>query len=277
MLRLESQLQLSKSDLIRLRVKEWIKSGDDLIPDEVKDLLKRPIDPKFFKVFTRRIVERYKEGTLSLHFHFRDTLIKNAEFLREVERDADVPEYCAIAQFAVSEHHSDDVMIPIRTKETRAICDNSDHIQFPVFIDVMECVEESQRVIPTLVRLQPFDQCRSFFVNTIEASASKRVFEAVIGDRDWELIRASRFALVGDSELPHEMIESRSDIEQEIACDSTEFGRHFGGDIDAQDRYLLIKVFLGQDYALAFSITGGNRESLLKMFICPVDLVANSY
>ena len=57
------------SNRIRDLVEEWLKSGNDAVPDALKNLLEHD---RYCQVHSRRILERYKSGSLDLHFAFEE-------------------------------------------------------------------------------------------------------------------------------------------------------------------------------------------------------------
>src|ERR1019366_5866062 len=115
--------QLSRSDQIRQSVKEWLKTGDDLLPDELKDLRQHNFNPQRLQFVSRRIVERYKDGSLSLHFHIQESFPKACESFPPpgvgqklgVIQGHHGAEYCAVAQFLPTNEHADERVIVATT------------------------------------------------------------------------------------------------------------------------------------------------------------------
>src|ERR1035437_8963918 len=124
--------QLSRPDQIRQSVKEWLKTGDNFVPDKIKNLLQHRIDPPRFQLVGSRFVERYKDGSLSLHFHIKESLPKACEsFLTTsvaekfgiIQRHHGA-KYCAVAQFLPTDEHAEERVIVATTPVNKSIaCD----------------------------------------------------------------------------------------------------------------------------------------------------------
>jgi hypothetical protein len=60
-----------RSEAIRNSVKEWLKSGNHIIPHELENLLQYHVDPSIREFLSPRIVKRYKEGALAVQLRTR--------------------------------------------------------------------------------------------------------------------------------------------------------------------------------------------------------------
>lgn len=151
---------------VRELVKKWLESLENGIPHELEDALQHSIDAMRFETLSRRIVERYKNGSLSLHFHLFKTLHKG-----EVETQPNVAELCTVAQFIMPHEHGEDGVLPVLPFKFDGTSDASSEMETFVFVDVVEIIERSKRILPTMVRLQPLDQCHRLFGNTFKSTA----------------------------------------------------------------------------------------------------------
>jgi hypothetical protein len=84
--------------------KEWIKTGENCLPEELRNIFENPINSEGFQFFSRRILERDKNGCLPLHSHISESFSKSG-IVGMIQGDAEVSEHCAVAQFLVSEKH----------------------------------------------------------------------------------------------------------------------------------------------------------------------------
>ena len=131
--------QMSRPEQIRQSVKEWLKTGDNCVPDKLKDLLQYRIDPPRLQLVGGRFVERYEDGSLTLHLH----LSKPVSHGGGIERHRDVPVYCAVSQFGISDdhfHHGTLTALPFGDGITR---DSGSQVECPVLVDVVKFVEDS--------------------------------------------------------------------------------------------------------------------------------------
>jgi hypothetical protein len=259
---LVANTELGKSDLIRRSVKEWIEGGDDLVPDEIKDLLYHSVNPKIFKMLSRRIVERYKDGTLSIHLH-----------IRKVGKQMDGQTYgeiCSIAQVLVSQDHvdmHDTTPLPL---QIGVVGDNGGDVETLVLVDVMELVENSERAIPCCVRLQSLDQCNRVCADAAQTLRLNLVGKISLVSRDRKLIACTRnIGGIGDHELPHKVVKDGAHVEQKISHDRTNLGRSFGLQADSQTKVLAIKVYHGDDFAMPARDSPDHLEYLVQMLLRP--------
>jgi hypothetical protein len=137
--------QEQKSERIRQLVKEWLKSGQRSLSEEIKNLLQNYDNPSILR---KHILERYKHGSLSVHVHIF------VDAIRLVSQD-----YCAICHFS-----ADDIDMQTKTLEINCVSEDGGHVQSSVLIDVCEFRENPQGVqiaerLPTMIRLQGIDEC----------------------------------------------------------------------------------------------------------------------
>jgi hypothetical protein len=150
-------------------IKKWLESGNNVISHELENLLQHGFDSETFEVFSRRTAERYKDGSLSLSFHFHVTLPKTSERLvsekfeqcRIVQRNSNIAEYCAIADFLSADEHFEERSIPTGPINESVARNGGDQIQSLVLISFVQCGQGQKSLIPSMIRLQTLDECRS--------------------------------------------------------------------------------------------------------------------
>src|SRR5450759_3128629 len=160
------------AERIRSLVEEWLKSGDNCVPGELKNLLQHRVNPQQLKVLNRRIVERYKDGSLSLHFHILERIPQTGRQLWVVEGNSDITEYCAIAQFCVADNHVKERGRSMNPIHPGVVGNSSSQCRRPVLIDIMESVQGLQRLVPTVVRLETLNECSGFFGKPVKPLSS---------------------------------------------------------------------------------------------------------
>ena len=134
------------SDFIRSLSKQWFKTGDNRFLDELQDVTKRWVDKELCKPPLRlRIAERYKNGSLDIHFHFRlafeVALIKNIP----------IPQFLVFEPSPSHREHGAEVVIPKAQMGVKS--NESSDSQGVMFVGVVEPRQGFER-IASLVRLQ---------------------------------------------------------------------------------------------------------------------------
>jgi len=270
--------QLSVSDKIRQSVKEWLKTGDNRLPDELKDLLQHNINPHRLQFISRRIVERYKNRSLSLHFHIQESFPKACESFSlpgvgekfGIIQGHHGAEYCAVAQFLPTDEHADERVLVATTPINKSIvCDRRGEIQCSVLINVVEVGECPERFIPTAVRLQTLDQCSRLIGNAAKPACPESVRKTVgRGANRKHVPRAGSSVRLDQDKLHHEMVKGRPSIKKKIADDKAEPKRGLRK-MHSENPHMRLLVFLGNDVALAFGKPAEDFDYSFKMFVCP--------
>lgn len=264
---MQSEMGLRRSDSIRHAVKKWLKSGNHRISDELENLLQCSVNSETLKVFSRFIVERYKHGTLSVHFHVRESGFKVRNPGGGCKRYSDPAEYCAVAQFFVSEEQGKFAGL---SDNFSVIRDNRNDVQCAVFVDVVESVEGSQKAVPSVVRLQSLDQCRSLYGDTPKSLAGDLIGEFGSGVRDGELVTGGR-TVSGRrlDQFPDDVIQDGFDVCEEVSGDCADLGRCGRSEPHALDEELALRILLQDDAAFALRILPRGSDNFVQMFLCP--------
>jgi hypothetical protein len=189
-----------RSERIQRLVKEWLKNGNNGLPDELKDLLQNPIDSQMLKggfeivpvfkgsrfgVKKDSILERYKHRRISLHLHFFKA-DSDAGVVGMIEPEAE-GHYCAVAEFLVSQDRSNDgfqrtVTGGVRPIQFRIPSDGGNQVQVPVLVNVMELGKQGQWMsLPSVVRLQTLDECHRLCGNVIQSAMFSHGFVESLG------------------------------------------------------------------------------------------------
>jgi hypothetical protein len=252
----------ARSDQIGSLVKEWLQSGQDALPHELINLLHASVDTERFDPTDLRLAERYKDGSLSLHFHITDAtydgLGKRA-----------ISEFCAVCHCLVAIRTNDEIV-------SSAPIDNGvfgvarNDGQSSVLINVMEFIQDQQPSIfvRSSVRLQTLDECRGFYGNAAKSVLFKFKDEILRRRTYRELIPLRGSPVISDSELPNEMVERGTDVVEEISNNHGEFGRGIG-EFGVQRRPIRINVLLSNNVILFGYETSDDCERSVKMFLCP--------
>jgi len=249
---------------VRGLVEKWLESLENGIPHELEDALQHGVNSVRFEAFSRRIVERYKNGGLSLHFH-----VFEARRHRIIEAQPDATESCAIAQFIIPQKHGANRVLLVQPFEDNGASHDCSQMEIFVFVDVMEIVERFKRILPTVVRLQPLDQCHRLFGNTLKPFALQGSGEIIGTATDRKGSAIPRFVRgIGQNEAVNDVIQGRADIEQEIADDRSERIRRFRQTYP-QKHCIALRVFLGNDLAIAVSERAKDFDYRIQMLLCP--------
>jgi hypothetical protein len=258
-----------RSDRIQQLVKKWLESGEDRIPEELGNLLQCPVNPEWLQVFSRRIVERYKDGSLSLHFHISESL-PDSRKLGMVQGKADATEYCAVAEFFVAEEHGKKRGITPAPINGGIVCDSGSQIQHLVLVEFVEIGHSPERIIPTRVRLQTIDECLSLVGHPIQPMTPLLIGESFRRGANREHVLDTVLATGSRifDKLPDQMIEGRSRIEEKITDHGTEIVWRIGK-LHPQKTDILLRVLLGNETAVAVGAPVEQFDYRFKVLLCP--------
>jgi hypothetical protein len=259
---------VQKSDRIRSLVKEWIKTGEDRLSDELENLLHNAVNSEGFQVFSPRILERYKNGSVSLHFHISESLC-NPGVIGMVEGHSDVAKYCAVAEFFLPEKHGDYCASSSAPLHSGVIRYGGHQVERLVFVKFVEIGHLPEKIIPTRIRLQSLDDCLRLVGHPIKTMSSDLIREGFGTGADRELVlNCVHGGAVNFDKLPNEMVKGGSNIEQVIPDHRTERIGGFGK-MNAKEHQIAFRILLGNN--LAFSVVTGSENLVYSyaMFICP--------
>ncbi len=146
-----------------------------------------------------------------------------------------------------------------------------------MFVDFVELCEDTERILPGIVRLQSLHQCRRRFGHAPELLPINSLGEITRTASNGELIARSRLMRrVGEDKLPDNVIEDGADIEEEISGNCANFGRSGWCDSDALNGHFQGKILLHPDSAFAMSVSPRGEYGFVQMFLCPNEFHAYS-
>jgi hypothetical protein len=198
-------------------VQEWTERRDDLL-----DHIRLEISQNTSGLETLRgpVRELYLDGKVELHVHWTGGVLGSYPITGY---------FCAL--FArcsdTSDRHSfDEQVVPTQT-DTR-VHGPSDRVEETVAVDSGKFIEQPQRMGSVLsseqMRLQVLDQCLRGRVDSTDPSKYSVALGGV--PADWELdalgLLVRYQAVTGDREVKGEMVETSSEVLQDVADD----GRH---------------------------------------------------
>lgn len=222
-------------------------------------------------VWHRSILERYKDGRLSLHLHF-DGWCVGKPWSRCVEINAD----CGAA--GVSPEAT-----TLANRDLAGFVDASNaQKDGAVFVMVYKDVDTIQHFVPSVVRLNALDYVRRRCWNVAHVLQVRNMLMpveyrfTVLGSEDREL-DLSRFLFgqlsrgVLHCDFPRDVVKARSDIGNTVPDDATQQGRRFFTDDNSSDGQ--IAVSLSDDVVgLSLQIPPDFFIERLQVLLCPDDL-----
>ena len=249
---------------IRSLVEKWLKSLEHAIPRELEDAFQHGINAKHFEALNRRMVERYKGGSLTMHFHF-------SEFRgeRSIETQPDTAELCAVAQFLISQESDEKRELLVKPFEFDFASDGSSQMETSVLVNVVEFVEHRERFIPTMVRLQSLDECHRLFGNPVKPVALSSADEVFGSTANRKGRAVSQFVRrIGRDEAVNYVVERTADVEKKIANNARENLRRFRQG-HTKNNQIALRVFLSENMAIVVSESAKDVEYRIEMFLCP--------
>lgn len=269
---------MSPNKELRRLVKEWLESGDENIPDELKGLL----DDVANRTVVRHgcLRERYKRGALELHAHFR------------VVKEGEHSDFCAIVHRTgplrmVEELEGEDGMPGGVSKGGLSIAGSqSGEAQPAVLINVVEMVENSEgvffgRPIHSVVRLQPLDECRRLLGNPAH-NPRRSLFTLFLPPEnsfvleDRILRPRGRSAAVGKNKLPSEVVQAGPEVMETVPHKDakTQGGRL--PDVKAVDMARTFFIaFMDDLIRVAVHVSSVLPIERVKVLLCPGDFESN--
>lgn len=258
------------ADPIRRLSKEWLNTGDNTILHKLKQAIHDGVHIK--KVFNRFILERYKHSCLEIHFHsFRITnqrgMDANTCAVAYDRGGADVSE-------CLSRRMVNDFQPSIGSVNR---CEG----KRPMLIDVHELVNdpEGMRIgarIPSAIRLQTLDECLRLTGYTTKSVFPNLPLEARCGEADGKHVVLVGGLLVDEHQLPHDVIQSRSEVMQTLANYNTQSNvRWRKAEGKPEHATLNIRISLGDNAALIETGIEIGPNSL-EVFFSPDDFLPNS-
>jgi hypothetical protein len=255
--------------------KERFKGGDDSAFDGLHNALQNGVHSERLKLVRRGLLESYKKGSVSFHFHFQESFGRERKF-GIVEGNTNAAKYCAVAQFLIPQKHTHGVGVT-NPVDKCVMRNGSGQIDGLVLISVVQPCEGYQRLItiPSVVRLQTLNECLNLCGRAVKFPSLNLFSKQFCGFSNDEHIGCAGSAAVDQYELPKELVKGRADVKQKVTDYNAEaIGRL--GETNALDTAIKFFVYLRNDLALSVCHTTQDRECSFKMFVCPVDFEANT-
>jgi hypothetical protein len=180
-------------------VKEWLESGEQEVPEVLRN------DPECLRDGARltwtygAYNERYANSALRVHAHFE---LAGGRHVTEMLR-----QYCAF--FERSEKLEVAEGFTIHDGVAAWVTDKAQaDDEVPVFVCDSNLSQQPERVIGSVVRLQPVDECEcSLIDSTTDERTSLPAFV-----EDWKLRSLIRPLSIGADQLPGEMVQARTGV-----------------------------------------------------------------
>lgn len=269
---MEASEQSGRADRIRSLADEWLKSGDDRIPDELANLFKTGYDVQRMRPRNHRILKRYKEARLSIHFHFSRLTDHAGDGIIPIER----AEVCAVVKSCDTNHDIVDLCAHAPHNIDLGGCGHR-QVEHSVLIDDMESIENGQRMIRSAIRLQCLDCCHGLFVDAVESLSFLHLHleRSGVATNRKLVLPCNHMGRVGFNKAAHEVVETGSQIEQTIPDDDAQEERRMGKQTDDQGG-VTIRVQLWDKRALAIAQYIPDFPYRVEMFFCPIELQADA-
>ena len=251
------------SDHVAYLREQWRKTGDNCFLDELKDASKRWADRPFTQLPpSPRIVERYKEGSLHVHFHFRAV-----PWDVRVE-DVTIPQFLVFEPNPLLRNFRTESVIP-PDQLSISSCKRSESER----VVLVGVVESGQAVesIASAVRLQSLNECN--LVQRDSLQFGDTILDEVRmrrADREVCLVVSCAPAVAND-QLSDKMIECRSDVAQKIPSNDAQVIGGVGFNSESKDRST-IRLLLSSYNAFRFRHLLNDHLGVMEMLLCPTQL-----
>lgn len=255
-------------------VKEWLKSGDHVVPDELHALLHSRVHSERVGPFTPKFLERYEQGSLSLHFHISSQLSVCTEE-ETVGECLGRGEWCVVAETSAL-FYDCNLFRADAVDNLSVVSYDSGEIERSVFINVLKFVEDVETVIPTRVGLQTLHECNRLNGNTCKF-VFPRTQEGTWTGSDQECAFSPRLSCaVPHDELPYKVIQSGSQVEKEVPQNDTEHRVRSRGEAHHKESRT-IGVLLSDEFTRTSFEIADDAQGTVKMFLCPDQFQRNTF
>jgi len=258
---------MNKQNHIRSLVEEWLKSGNDVVSDAIKNYFHEHcrINPR-----CGTILERYVDIALNIHLHF------SVGFEQFGALNSD--NLCIIVQCAAESSDSPDTQhSPIDSCNFGVMHDAAGKGQRSVFVDVYQFVEHPEggvAKLPNLIRLQTLDECLSLRGHPEQSSAFYSLSEIPRTLTDREHAPIINGLSINENKLPDEVIEGSADVMQTVTNNDAQFEWRVGKARDNRDD-IRVNIFFLNGSALCFTVFSNTLYDC-QMFFCPDEFRSNS-
>lgn len=261
--RLKSQTPgSSRSEEIRNSIKEWLQCGESDLPDKIKNLLQNRVHPSpRFGFVSRKILERYESGDLSLHFHITEYVGDSGAG----KIDDEVSQRSVVGQLFSGGLHLNDSASSALQSNRSVLCKQGHNVYGSVFVDVVKVVQGSEYLIPSMVRLQSLDDCLRLCGNTIQPVRFEFIRKIDVGTANREMVTR---CICLSSKLIDSVVEGRTGVVQKIPDDSGQVWID-RGEFQPNCAFIRILILLENDLALFGHKAVDGLEYNIQMLLCP--------
>ncbi|TKB59304.1 MAG: hypothetical protein E8D49_08440 [Nitrospira sp.] len=204
----------SRQDKLRRLIKEWLKSGQDALPDVIKNLMDEGAETLIPKP---SLIERYKSGSLRLHLHVLAHCLIGGVWK--------IGHLCFVAQYAIGRAQGGHISAGSDTVGS-CCCDTdingvhhcSSEMHVPMLVYVGERIQNPQGMIcdiPTMVRLQSMNDCLRLNGHPANARVARFIVARGVIE-NWETGFIGGFPPIQSDQLKSNTIETTSHIVEAI-------------------------------------------------------------
>ena len=170
--------------------------------------------------------------------------------------------------------HLDDVVILVTYIDA---CDGSNRVQRdqqPVFVDIVQCVESTQGIIPSFVRLYDVEKkINEVRANNLYYSFVNGLFEFLPSFPDREFSFPIRCFTTQNDQIPDDIIQCRTQVLDGFANDNWNRCRGFLGLLETNDVFNAIHIFIdAKTVEIRFEEHVKHRVQLENVLIGPLGL-----
>lgn len=257
--------------------REIEEAGSNEAADHVRQLLHDEFERigLRFRVTKGGFIERYTRNDLALHLHGAIGLPEprvgtNGEFCAVIEIRSD--------EMSLSSSFREYGLLEVETQDG--------HIQVPMFVDVGECVEETEHEvrrlhIPSVIRLQSLDECKRSWGETRPRLATKLVLGNMVSEpsgaasanRELDLVVGGdgSFPVVHLDKIEKQVIQGGPNLIQQLSNENRNINGgllfNYGCFFTVRLRDDFIRVVVG--------VFGDTRVDFCRVVPCPDEFSLN--
>ncbi len=253
---------------------EWVKSGNDIIPDELKNLIQQESDRYIIRGI--RFLEDYESGTLYFHLHI--AVKRDVEILGK----SDGGEWC----FVVS--HPNVRSARLGGQDPSVWQNNAamgfgemgnGNMQQAMLVSVRHLSKNrkgmSRRIIPSCIRLQKVNDCQYFGCNPADnlRAYGLSCFTSGATIENRKLSTLSYRPTVLHYQTASEMVEGRSEIMDTISKDNPDALIRLTDNVKLQkNQFMVARLDIANDFVrLTVKVACDFTVDSQQVFLCPIE------
>jgi hypothetical protein len=246
---------------------EFIEANYDGV-DEIRELMKNWKNR--FTCDNPRVSERYLKGELRVLVEIKSLVplgntIKLCAVLqreRQITRDRDGNDLLFRGQ--VNPDH-------------RRFVTHADYEEKSVLVKIIEGMQHEQIIVPSVIRLERVDHLFSLWSDSLYISSRKGfVCLGTLIDREANP-SASRDAVIGQNQLPNQMVKSGPQVLEDVADNGGEVCRNIFSDKNPPDQIIGLRVFLSdRGVRIGFEKGFQSTVEITDVLLGPLDFTPNN-